>query len=238
MSELAIDNQNKRVVLIDDHTLVRAGLRALIDDLPGYAVVGEGSSGAQALPLVQECAADVLVMDISMPGLSGIDALPLLRAQLPRLPVIMLSMHATRDYVLGAIRAGASAYLLKEAAENELELALNAVLQGQQYLSPKVSATVIDSLLQSDATTTAAPALTARQREVLRLVALGRGTKEIAFELELSAKTVESHRAQIMERLSIRDIAGLVVYALQHGIIRLNERGSTPTNMLGNTPRT
>lgn len=236
MNDLVMNNPNKRVVLIDDHTLVRAGLRALIDDLPGYAVVGEGSSGAQALPLVRQCAADVLVMDISMPGVSGIDALPLLRAQLPRLPVIMLSMHATRDYVLGAIRAGASAYLLKEAAENELELALNAVLQGQQYLSPKVSATVIDSLLQSDAT--AAPALTARQREVLRLVALGRGTKEIAFELELSTKTVESHRAQIMERLSIRDIAGLVVYALQHGIIRLDERGSTPSNTPGNAPNT
>ena len=219
-------NTKKRVVLIDDHTLVRAGLRALIDDLQGYAVVGEGNSGAQALALALECAADVLVMDISMPELSGIDALPLVRARLPRLPVIMLSMHATRDYVLGAIRAGASAYLLKEAAENELELALNAVLQGQQYLSPKVSSTVIDSLLQkSDGEP---PALTARQREVLRLLALGRGTKEIAFELELSAKTVESHRAQIMERLSIRDVAGLVVYAIQHGIIRLDERGTRP----------
>lgn len=226
-------SETKRVVLIDDHTLVRAGLRALIDDLPNYAVVGEGSSGAQALPLVQECRADVLVMDISMPGLSGIEALPLVRAQLPQLPVIMLSMHATRDYVLGAIRAGASAYLLKEAAEDELELALNAVLQGQQYLSPQVSGMAIDSSLQSDAATIEAP-LTTRQREVLRLLALGRGTKEIAFELELSAKTIESHRAQIMERLSIRDVAGLVVYAIQRGIIRLDERGAMPGNTLSN----
>ena len=215
----------KRVVLIDDHTLVRAGLRALIDDLGDFEVVGEGEDGGQALPLVQEQRADVLVMDISMPRLSGIDALLRVRANLPGLPVIMLSMHATRDFVLRAIRAGASAYLLKEAAESELESALNAVLSGQRYLSPKISGTVIDSLLQGGSETHVAP-LTARQREVLRLLALGRGTKEIAFELQLSGKTVESHRAQIMERLAIRDVAGLVVYAIQHGIITLDERAT------------
>lgn len=218
-------SERKRVVLVDDHTLVRAGLRALIDDLAGFEVVGEGSDGEQALPLVQAQRADVLVMDISMPQLSGIDALLRVRAELPQLPVIMLSMHATRDYVLRAIRAGASAYLLKESAENELELALNTVLSGQRYLSPKISGAVIDSLLQNDNATNDVP-LTARQREVLRLLALGRGTKEIAFELQLSGKTVESHRAQIMERLSIRDVAGLVVYAIQHGIIALDERAT------------
>ena len=218
-------SERKRVVLVDDHTLVRAGLRALIDDLAGFEVVGEGSDGEQALPLVQAQQADVLVMDISMPQLSGIDALLRVRAELPQLPVIMLSMHATRDYVLRAIRAGASAYLLKEAAENELELALNTVLSGQRYLSPKISGAVIDSLLQNDNAANDVP-LTARQREVLRLLALGRGTKEIAFELQLSGKTVESHRAQIMERLSIRDVAGLVVYAIQHGIIALDERAT------------
>jgi DNA-binding NarL/FixJ family response regulator len=220
-------SEKTRVVLIDDHTLVRAGLRALIDDVPGYAVVGEGNDGSQALALLQQHRADVLIMDISMPGLSGIDALALVRAQAPRLPVIILSMHATRDFVLRAIRAGASAYLLKEAAENELELALNAVLQGQQYLSPKISGTVIDSLLQGAAAGSDEP-LTARQREVLRLLALGRSTKEIAYELELSAKTVESHRAQIMERLAIRDVAGLVVYAIQHDIISIEERRPAP----------
>jgi len=212
---------DKRVVLIDDHTLVRAGLRALIDDVAGFAVVAEGSDGDQALALAREHAADVLIMDITMVRVSGLDALTAIRAELPQLPVIMLSMHATRDYVMRAIRCGASAYLLKEAAEHELELALNAVLAGQQYLSPKISATLIDSLLQSEAGN---DPLTARQREVLRLLALGRSTKEIAYELQLSGKTVESHRAQIMERLAIRDVAGLVVYALQQGIITLNER--------------
>lgn len=209
-------------MLIDDHTLVRAGLRALIDDLPDYRVVAEGSDGEQALPLLAAQTVDVLIMDISMRNVSGLDALELVRARFPRLPVIILSMHATRDYVLRAIRAGASAYLLKEAAETELELALNAVLAGQQYLSPKISGAVIDTLLQGGGSEP--EQLTQRQREVLRLLALGRGTKEIAYELQLSAKTVESHRAQIMDRLSIRDVAGLVVYAIRQGIIDIDER--------------
>lgn len=213
----------KRVVLIDDHTLVRAGLRALIDDVDGFAVVGEGSDGEQALALVQEQHADVLIMDITMQRVSGLDALQSVRTELPQLPIIILSMHSTRDYVLRAIRSGASAYLLKEAAETELELALNAVMAGQQYLSPKISSAVIDTWLAGTGTDTQ-EALTARQREVLRLLALGWATKEIAHELQLSAKTIESHRAQIMERLSIRDVAGLVVYAIRHGIITLDER--------------
>lgn len=215
-----MENKRRRVVLIDDHTLVRAGLRALIDDLPGYRVVAEGSDGEQALALVEQHQPDVLIMDISMQRLSGLDALDQVRACWPQLPVIMLSMHALREYALRALRAGASAYLLKEAAETELELALNAALAGQQYLSPKISGSVLDMLQP------AAPAdpLTERQREVLRLLALGYATKEIAFKLRLSAKTVESHRAQVMARLAIRDVAGLVVYALRHGIISLDDR--------------
>jgi DNA-binding NarL/FixJ family response regulator len=209
-----------RVLLIDDHTLVRAGLRALIDELPGFSVVAEGADGDQAVPLVLEHSPDVVIMDISMQRLSGLDALAQLRLQWPQLPIIMLSMHAARDLVMRAIRAGASAYLLKEAAETELELALKAVLAGQQYLSPAVSGTVIDSLLQRSEPAES-EVLTARQREVLRLLALGSNTKEIAYELSLSVKTVESHRAQIMERLAIRDLASLVVYAIRHGIIQL-----------------
>lgn len=216
----------KRVALIDDHTLVRAGLRALIEDIAGFSVVAEGSDGEQAPALVRAHHPDVLIMDITMQRLSGLDALQNLRAEWPQLPIIMLSMHATRDYVLRAIRGGASAYLLKEAAETELELALNAVLAGQQYLSPKISGTVIDAFIEPRDGAVDTAALTARQREVLRLLALGRATKEIAHELQLSTKTVESHRAQIMERLAIRDIAGLVVYAIRRGIITLDERHS------------
>ena len=211
---------NTRVLLIDDHTLVRAGLRALIDELPGFCVVAEGADGDQAVDLVAANHPDVVIMDISMQRVSGLDALLLLRAQWPALPVIILSMHAARDLVMRAIRGGASAYLPKEAAETELELALKAVLAGQQYLSPAVSGAVIDSLLQRSPAAEA-EVLTARQREVLRLLALGKNTKEVAFELSLSVKTVESHRAQIMERLAIRDLASLVVYAIRQGIIQL-----------------
>lgn len=213
--------QPTRVVLVDDHTLVRAGLRALIEDLPGFAVIAEGADGEQALALVQEHCPDVLIMDISMQRMSGLQALVQVRAVLPQLPVVILSMHATREFVIGAVRAGASAYLLKDAAEIELGLALQAVLGGQQYLSPKISGEVISALLQPSAEATP---LTERQREVLRLLALGRATKEIAYELHLSVKTVESHRAQVMERLAIRDVAGLVVYAIRNGIIDIDSR--------------
>ena len=209
-----------RVLLIDDHTLVRAGLRSLIDELRGFSVVAEGADGDQAVPLVINHQPDVVIMDISMQRVSGLDALVQLRQQWPLLPIIMLSMHAARDLVMRAIRAGASAYLLKEAAETELELALTAVLAGQQYLSPAVSGAVIDSLLQRTEPAES-EVLTVRQREVLRLLALGKNTKEIAYELSLSVKTVESHRAQIMERLAIRDLASLVVYAIRQGIIQL-----------------
>lgn len=209
-----------RVLLIDDHTLVRAGLRALIDELPGFAVVAEGADGDEAVALVEQHRPDVVILDISMQRVSGLDALSLLRERWPDLRVIILSMHAQRDVVMRAIRGGASAYLLKEAAETELELALKAVLAGQQYLSPPVSGAVIDSLLQREQPV--GDVLTARQREVLRLLALGRNTKEIAYELSLSVKTVESHRAQIMERLGVRDLASLVVYAIRNGIIELD----------------
>lgn len=211
---------DKRVLLIDDHTLVRAGLRSLIDELPGFAVVAEGADGDQAVDLVESSQPDVVIMDISMQRVSGLDALLLLRARWPTLPVIILSMHAARDLVMRAIRGGVSAYLPKEAAETELELALTAVLAGQQYLSPAISGAVIDSLLQRPPAAET-EVLTVRQREVLRLLALGRNTKEVAYELSLSVKTVESHRAQIMERLAIRDLASLVVYAIRQGIIQL-----------------
>jgi len=214
----------QRVVLIDDHVLMRAGLRELIEAQDGYTVVAEGSDGDQALTLVETHAADLLIMDISMPRMSGLEALKRIRQQWSTLPVIILSMHATRDFVMSAIRNGASAYLIKEAAEAELALALNAVTRGEQYLSPKISTQVISSaLFNDDNGREGGRALTARQSEVLRYLALGKATKEIAFELGLSAKTVDTYRAQIMDRLGIHDVAGLVVYAIRQGIIGLDE---------------
>lgn len=209
-----------RVLLIDDHTLVRAGLRALVDGLPGFRVVAEGGDGDELLPLVAQHAPAVVVLDISMPRLSGIDALRQLRQLHPTLPVVMLSMHTGRDHVVAALRAGANAYLPKEAAQDELGQALATVLGGRQYLSPSL-ATVVGELGASPAAPT--DPLTPRQREVLTLLAQGFAIKEVAFRLQLSVKTVETHRAQLMERLGIRDLPGLVIYALRHGLIRIDD---------------
>lgn len=210
----------KTVVLIDDHRLVRAGLRALIDELPDYRVVAEGDDGDQALALIDQHRPAVLIMDVSMARLSGVEALTTLRRQFPALPVIMLSMHSGAETVLAAMRAGASAYVLKEAAAQELLAALEAVLAGERYLGTALSGAVLATLREPEL---AVQALSPRQLEVLRLLALGRSTKEVAFELTLSAKTVETHRAQLMQRLGIHDLAGLVVYALRHRIVDMDE---------------
>lgn len=208
------------VLLIDDHRLVRAGLRALIDELPGYRVVGEGDDGDQVEELVALRQPAVVVMDISMARVSGVQALTALRRRHAALPVVMLSMHAGPEMVLAAMRAGATAYVVKEAAEQELAAALDAAIAGDRYLSPSLSGSVLASLREPEA---AVQTLSPRQREVLRQLALGRSTKEIAFELDLSAKTVETHRAQLMQRLGIRDLAGLVVYALRNQIVDMDE---------------
>ncbi len=212
-------SQSARMVLVDDHTLVRAGLRALLEDM-GHVVVAEGSDGLQAQRLVCEQQPDVLLMDIDMPQCSGLEALAAIRQAHPQLPVVLLSMHDTRDFVVKAMHSGAAAYLLKDAAQLELQLALQAVLGGQRYLSPRLSAPLLES---PPRTVAQAEALTERQREVLYWLARGRSNKEIAFELGLSVKTVDNHRAQLMDRLAIRDLAGLVVYAVRQGILRLDE---------------
>ncbi len=219
-------NKTQQVILIDDHHLVRAGLRSLIEDISGYEVVAEGSDGDEAIALLTTHSPHILMMDIAMKRLSGLDALPIIKEKFPGLAVILLSMHASSDYVKEAFSKGAQAYLLKDSAEIELELAFAAVKQGEKYVSPKVSQSLLDALdAQSDSTNqnqNSASPLTIRQIQILRMIALGKGTKEIAYELNLSVKTVESHRSQIMERLDIRDVASLVRYAIKQGIISLD----------------
>ncbi len=215
-----------RIVLIDDHHLVRAGLKALIDCMDNYEVVAEGSDGSEALPLLETFKPDILITDLAMAKVSGLEALPDITTRFPTVDVVVLSMHASPDIVLKSLKAGASAYLLKDAAEVELELALKSVIAGYQYLSPRVSKDVFNAMLQpSDDYVEPATRnpLTQRQTEILRLIALGRGTKEIAYQLGLSSKTVDAHRAQIMDRLEIRDIASLVRYAIRNGIIGLED---------------
>lgn len=209
----------QRILLVDDHALVRAGMRSLLHEIPGVEVVAEAADGAEALRLAAELRPDVVLLDIAMKGMNGLDAAARLREQLPGAKVIVLSMHTSEEYVLLALRAGAAGYLIKDSATSELELALKAVARGETYLSPAISRQVVDGYVQRVGAAAAPDPLTPRQREVLKRIAEGRSTKEIAYELKLSVKTVETHRAQIMERLGIRDVAGLVRYAMRAGLV-------------------
>ena len=208
-----------KVLLADDHALVRAGIRSLLGAMADVQVVAEASSGEEALELAAREQPDIVLMDIAMKGITGLDAAARMREALPGVRVLILSMHSGEEYVLQALRAGAAGYLLKDAATGELELALRSVMRGESWLSPAVSRQVVEGYVQRANADATPDVLTARQREVLRLVAGGKSTKEIAFFLNLSVKTVETHRAQIMERLGIRDVPGLVRYALRTGLV-------------------
>jgi len=197
---------------------VRAGLRALLESMPGVEVVGEADDGNAAIELVRQSAPDIVLMDIAMKGMNGLEATARLRQLAPDCQVIILSMHATGDYLEQALRAGARGYMLKDAATLELRLALEAVARGETYLGPAVSALIVQGYLQQEKSGSG-KVLTPRQQEILGMIAAGHNTKEIAYRLKLSIKTVETHRAQLMERLGIRDIAGLVRYAIRTGLI-------------------
>ncbi len=210
-----------RILLVDNHTLVRAGVRSLLEVLPSVQVVGEAADGREALLLIKERNPDLVFMDIAMEGMNGLEATRRVVKSFPRVRVVMLSIHSNEEYVSQALRAGASGYMLKDAAPAELEIAINAVSGGATYLSPAVSRQVVDDYLRRvhEQEATAAEMLTPRQREVLQLIAEGCSTKEIAQRLDLGIKTVETHRTQLMERLDIHDIAGLVRYAIRHGLV-------------------
>jgi DNA-binding NarL/FixJ family response regulator len=209
-----------RVLLADDHTLVRAGFRTLLESLPEVAVAAEAKDGYEALRLIELHHPDVVLMDIAMPGLNGLETTARITADFPHCRVIVLSMHLNEEYVLQALRAGASGYLLKDSGLAELEIAVRAAARGETYLCPPVSKQVIESYVQRVGSATSPfEHLTPRQREVLQLIAEGHTTQDIALRLGVSAKTVETHRAQVMERLDIHDIAGLVRYAIRAGLI-------------------
>jgi DNA-binding NarL/FixJ family response regulator len=210
-----------RVLLADDHALVRAGLRSLLGGLNGVQVVAEAADGRQALQLAKEHHPDVVLMDISMPGLNGLEAAARFAKDYPEIRVLMLSAHSNEEYVCQALRAGVAGYLLKDAGTSELELAVRSVAQGHTYLSPAVSGHVIsDYVRRVGGEAGSLEILTPRQREILQLIAEGQSTKEIARILHLSVKTVETHRMQLMERLDIHDVAGLVRYALRVGVVQ------------------
>ena len=211
-----------RVLLADDHTLVRAGIRALLETLPDVEIVAEASDGREAVDLVLATKPDVALLDISMPSLNGLEVAARVAAVSPRTRLVILSMHGDPGHVAQALRAGVCGYLLKDAAVDELPVLLRAVSRGETYLSPSISRAVVDGFLQRSTLSPAAPAddgLTPRQREILQLVAEGKSSKEVAHLLDISLKTVESHRAQISDRLGIRDLAGLVRYAVRTGLV-------------------
>ena len=209
-----------RVLLADDHALVRAGIRALMEKIPNVEVVGEAGTGRKALELVRSTLPNIVLMDIAMTELGGLEALPRITKDFPSVNVIILSAHANEEYVIRALREGASGYMLKDSATTELELAINSVIHGKAYLSPSISRTVIDDYLQRvSGAVSPLEQLTSRQREILQLIAEGKNTKQIAAELDISIKTVESHRLQLMDRLDIHDIPGLVRYAIRNGLV-------------------
>lgn len=215
-----------RIVLADDHLLVRAGIRSLVEAVEGAVIVGEANNGREALALVREHRPDLAIMDITMKELNGIEATAQIRAEFPATRVLILSMHSGSEFVMRAMRAGANGYLVKDAAPLELRMALEAVMRDEVYLSPRISRHVVAGLGRpAGADPSGIDALTARQREILQMVAEGKSTKEIAFVLDVSVKTVETHRAALMERLGIRDVAGLVVYAIRHGLIDIDREG-------------
>jgi DNA-binding NarL/FixJ family response regulator len=217
------------VLLADDHQIVRDGLRSLLAKEPDIEVIGEAENGQEAIDLSRELCPDVVVMDIGMRELNGIEATRRLVEICPGTRVVALSMHADRRYVSEMLAAGASAYLLKDGAFDELAAAIRAVAEGRSYLSQSVSGTVLDDYVRRMADGTAEPssttgrALSPREREVLQLIAEGCSTKEAAARLHLSVKTVETHRRQIMDKLGIYNIAGLIKYAVREGLASLED---------------
>lgn len=218
-----------RVLLVDDHQIVRDGLRSLLGKQMDIEVIGEADNGRDALVLARELLPDVVVMDIGMRELNGIDATRQLKTEHPAVKVVALSMHSDRRYVSEMLAAGASGYLLKDSAFDELTLAIRSVAAGQMFLSQGVSGTVLDDYVRrltgtgGDAPASGGKALSPREREVLQLIAEGASTKEVAARLHLSVKTVETHRRQIMDKLGIYNIAGLIKYAVREGLASLDD---------------
>ena len=212
------------ILLVDDHVLVRAGIRALLERLPEVTAIAEAKDGREAFRLIHEQPPDLVLMDIAMPGLNGIEATARITKEFPAIRVIILSMYANDEYVREAIKAGAAGYLVKSAAAVELEKAIKAVMRSEMYFSQQVSSHVIKGKAgQLSVERSLIERLTPRQREIVQLIAERNSTKEIAQILNISVKTVETHRAQLMERLGIYDVPGLVRFAIRAGLASLEE---------------
>lgn len=212
-----------RVLLADDHAVLRAGLRLLLTGQNEFEVVAEASTGSEALSLSEKLQPDLILLDLSMPGLGGMDVLPALRKVTPSAKILILTMHDDPQYLRQALKQGASGYVLKKAADAELISAIRAVLRGEMYVHPSMTRTLLEDILPEAKSFSADltwASLSEREQEVLKMVALGHTSAEIADQLSLSAKTVETYRARGMEKLGLRTRAALVKFALQEGLIK------------------
>jgi len=211
-----------RVLLAEDHTIVRKGLRSLLDDEADIQVIGEAEDGRQAVEEVERLLPDVVLMDITMPGLNGLEAARRIKKRFPEVKVLVLTMHSNEEYIFQVLRAGASGYLVKQAAPAELVWAIQAIHRGDSFLSPSISRKVIEDYTRRAEATEVRDSfdrLTGREREILQLIAEGHTNREIAELLHLSAKTVETHRAHLMGKLDIHNVAELTQYAIRRGVI-------------------
>lgn len=211
-----------RVLLADDHGVVRQGLRALLEKSDEIEVIGEVSDGREAVRLAQELQPDVIVMDIAMPLLNGIDATSLIVRRDPEMKVLILSMHSDESYILRALNSGAKGYLLKDSAENDILPAVSSAVQGRPYFSPAIAATLLEDylrMMRQHNVQDSYDLLTEREKQVLQLLAEGRSNKEVANLLNLSPYTVESHRTNLMQKLNLHNTAEIVLYAVRKSII-------------------
>ncbi len=212
-----------RILLAEDHTIVREGLRSLLENQPDMKVVGEAEDGRTALELVRELLPDVVIMDITMPNLNGVEATRHITSEFPEVKVIALSIHSNSRFVTDMLKAGAKGYILKECLFDELVQAIQAVIVGDGYLSSRITGIVVDSYVNRIATVADSPllTLTGRERQVLQFVAEGKSTKQIALDLHVSTKTIEANRRQIMQKLDIHSVAELTRYAVREGLTPL-----------------
>ena len=208
-----------RVLIVDDHPLMRAGIRTLLEKTIPDVTILEAVDGLDAVELASQARPDIVLMDISMPGLNGVEAARRITAYVPGCKVIMLSMHQDEQRVVEAIRAGASGYLMKDVAVAEVRIAIESALRGDVYISPSAPKRVTQMLAKNEAGTSPLSLLTGRQREILQLIAEGQSTKEIGYRLALSTKTVETHRRLLMERLGIHEVASLARFAVRAGLV-------------------
>ncbi|MBN1573502.1 MAG: response regulator transcription factor [Deltaproteobacteria bacterium] len=214
--------QKTRIVIAEDHTILREGLKALISSHPEFEIAGEAKDGAEAIRSVNDVRPDLVLMDLSMPKMSGMSAIVEIKKRCPETKILVLTIHNMEEYILEALRAGANGYILKDADHKELFLAIKTVLEGKSFLSPSVSKKVIEGYLEgkkSIKTDTSWETLTQREREILKLIAEGYKNKEIANLLFISAKTVEKHRANLMKKLDIHNVQSLTAFAIERGLI-------------------